>query len=707
MSARSVMHLKRLGCALACLALVSTGSAAVPRSELRLLRSRGPIVSAAAGYAPGEVLVRFHDGVSSEKRDPLAGSGFARADRLAELGVERYLLPEGSSVEEAVTALRSRADVVFAEPNYEVFPAVVPNDQFYAGYQGYPTDLQRWTFGGLPGEPGIGAEAAWDVTTGRPDVAIAIIDSGVSFTPRDLARNIWTNDGEVPGNGVDDDANGFVDDANGWDFIHNDADPRPDLGNNRDDDGVFGPDGNTFHGTFAASCAAARGNDGNGVAGAAWNCRVMPLKVFTDDGSASTFHIAAALRYAADMGADVANLSITTTVDSETLRVGAAYAVARDVVVTAAAGNMNSPTTTYPSGYDGVLSVGASDHAFELPSLIRFWSLGAIGGRAPYSQWGSSAVDVVAPGTVFSATVASVADATSDATLKAGDPIGFAAGGTSFSAPLVAGLAALVVSLDRERNGGARTLSAEQVIDIIESSARDLPDDPRDNPNAGELWDGHGRVDFLAALLAVPPATGSRSVRVTWRPPVAAGASPVDLRVVADSATPGPRLPGAITRRTGPVPPQPAGYRLYRGETLVASLPASRLWFVDAGAPEGELSYRVTAVYGTIESASSTTATTALPTTDGPRLLSPVFGGDKLAIAAAGSGVVAGAMLVVNGTNAYPLVLKGGTKWLVKKTVTGSPSGLTIAQAIPAGVDVTLRVINPNGARSDEVVFRR
>ena len=144
------------------------------------------------------------------------------------------------------------------------------------------------------GDPGINAEAAWDITTGRPDVTIAVVDSGVNLTDSDLAPNIWTNPGEIPGNGVDDDHNGFVDDVHGWDFYSSDNDPNPDLGDGINNDGAGFGDDNTFHGTFAANLAAGRGNDAHGVLGSAWNCKVMSLKIFTDDGGANGFHIAAA-----------------------------------------------------------------------------------------------------------------------------------------------------------------------------------------------------------------------------------------------------------------------------------------------------------------------------------------------------------------------------------------------------------------------------
>ena len=131
------------------------------------------------------------------------------------------------------------------------------------------------------------------------------------------------------------------------------------YGNGRNEDGFGIGDDNTYHGTFVATTAAARGNNGFGVVGAAWTSSIMPIKVFTDDGSASIFHIAAAFTYAADNGADVVNASLTLGQSTATLREAVDYARARDCVLVAAAGNFNSPSPLYPAAHDGVLAVGA------------------------------------------------------------------------------------------------------------------------------------------------------------------------------------------------------------------------------------------------------------------------------------------------------------------------------------------------------------
>ena len=488
-----------------------------------------------SGYAEGEVLVRFRPGVSSAKRDPLSADlGLVREERIAGLELERYRVA-GGDVLEAVRRLRERPDVLYAEPNFLAQIAAIPTDPFYSNVDGFARDLQRWAYAGSPTNAGIRAETAWDTTTGRPDVVIAVIDSGVATTHPDIAPNLWTNSGEIAGNGNDDDANGFVDDVHGWDFYSNDNTPDPDLGNGRNEDGFGIGDDNTYHGTFVATTAAGRGNNGFGVVGAAWSSSVMPIKVFTDDGSASIFHIAAAFKYAADNGADVVNASLTLGQSTATLLEAVAYAKARDCVIVAAAGNFNSPSPLYPAAHDGVLSVGASGHGFESAEHILTFGSPSLDGRASFSQHGLTAVDVVAPGVLFGSSVLSVTDAANEPSATAGTPVAFTSSGTSFSSPLVAGLAALLVSRDKDLNGGIRTLSNDEVIAIITETAVDLPDDPIDSPNAGLNWDNHGRVDFAAALARVTGGNGGRTVRLTWK--AAGGGAPVDLRAEESGAT--------------------------------------------------------------------------------------------------------------------------------------------------------------------------
>ncbi len=537
------------------LALVATSPISRAAGTDTRVRPRHMTPSVADPFVPGEVLVRFRPGVSSAKVDPLKGDlGLVREKRAERLAIESYRLAAGGDVLETVRRLRLRPDVEFAEPNYLAQLAAVPNDSFYADVDGYERDLQRWTFGGVEGDTGINAEAAWDVTTGRPDVTIAIVDSGVSLTHPDLAPNIWTNPGEIPGNAIDDDGNGFVDDVHGWDFFSNDADPNPDLGDGIDNNANGAADENVFHGTFGANLAAGRGNDGRGVCGSAWNCSLMPIKCFGDDGGANNLDIAEAIQYAADNGADVINLSLSLRTINSTMQTGVEYAIARDCVVVAAAGNANVSTPYYPASFPGVLSVGATGHAFTSPQLLQDLTAPAFNGRGAipffgyFSNYGPTAVDVVAPGVVFSGSVASKADADLDSSLAPGDLIVLIGSGTSFSSPIVAGLAALMLSRDKDLNG-VRTLSNADVVDIIQSTAKDLPDDFSDLPNGGATWDNHGRVDFLAALNAISGGGGGRVVRLAWQAPSGDPLGAPRNLTAEDAATPVAKLAAPVAEQ--------------------------------------------------------------------------------------------------------------------------------------------------------------
>ena len=128
---------------------------------------------------------------------------------------------------------------------------------------------------GIPGRPAvtpgadINATSAWDLSTGSNQVIVAVIDTGVLYTHSDLSANIWTNSGEIPGNGIDDDHNGYIDDVHGWNFITNTSDPLDDNG----------------HGTHVSGTIGAVGNNGIGVTGVNWQVKIMALKFLDASGS--------------------------------------------------------------------------------------------------------------------------------------------------------------------------------------------------------------------------------------------------------------------------------------------------------------------------------------------------------------------------------------------------------------------------------------
>lgn len=259
----------------------------------------------------------------------------------------------------------------------------------------------------------IDAPNAWQYGKGSDEVVVAVIDSGVDYNHEDLAANMWVNEGETPGNGVDDDGNGVVDDVHGFNAVDGSGDPDDDLG----------------HGTHVAGIMGAVGDNGRGVAGVNWTTRIMALKFLGPSGGGMTSDAIACIDYLLEMkkrGANirVVNCSWGSTSPSKALGDAIARANKEGILFVCAAGNSGEDTDRmahYPSSYDleGVLSVAA---------------LAPNETMAGFSNWGATSVDVAAPGV----------DVLS--TLPDGN-YGFASG-TSMASPFVAGVAALVAEQD-------------------------------------------------------------------------------------------------------------------------------------------------------------------------------------------------------------------------------------------------------------------
>jgi subtilisin family serine protease len=445
-------------------------------------------------YVPSQLIVYFRSGVSHLRQDQIVDALGARIVRTLDVRRGGYLvsLPRRVAVPDAADDLAKMQEVDFVEPNILHYIDETPNDELYAAYENQPAELQRWYFNGIDSDFNLNAETAWSITTGYSNVVIAIIDTGVAINHPDLAANIWSNTAEISGNGVDDDGDGYVDDVHGWDFYNDDNDPTPDLGDGSGD-------GNVFHGTFVAGCAAAVSDNHLGVAGASWHSRIMPLKVFTNTGGAPSSAIAEAIYYAIDHKADIINMSFGSAYASRIIYSALQEASDQGVILVAAAGNGNTNRRSYPAGFRGVIAVGGSGSGSVLSG-----SPAGIRSRASFSQFGPKAVDVVAPAVdIVSTAVLSKTDELQGYG-KAGSFSYYYGNGTSFASPLVAGEAALLLSRVHEL-GLDGSISADSIIRVIVTATTDLGDDPTDSPDGGAKWAGNGRVDFLAAVQQIGP----------------------------------------------------------------------------------------------------------------------------------------------------------------------------------------------------------
>ncbi len=319
----------------------------------------------------GRLLVRFDPDLDrplrAAQRAPV-GAGVVEREYGRVPGLCRVRLEPGQPLEAALDAWRRVPGVRYAEPDVVRHIEWVPNDARFGELWGLHNTGQT---GGTP-DADVDAPEAWNLETGRTNVIVAVIDTGVEYAHEDLAQALWRNPGEIPGNGLDDDGNGYVDDVFGINAVTDSGDPLDDHG----------------HGTHCAGTLGARGNNGTGVAGVCWAVRIMALKSFDADGHGSDSDAIECIDFAVGMGARVISASWGGGEYGQALKDAIEAAGASGVVFCAAAGNdgaNNDLLPHYPSSYDlpGILSVMATDHRDM---------------RASYSCYGPVSVDLAAPG---------------------------------------------------------------------------------------------------------------------------------------------------------------------------------------------------------------------------------------------------------------------------------------------------------------------
>ncbi|MCA9300456.1 MAG: S8 family serine peptidase, partial [Phycisphaerales bacterium] len=373
-----VTHMLRGASVVALCAGFAFGQQAMTETEARDVLARGKAAleqDPSLAFMPNQVLVRFTRDEAPLRQAALDIVG-GRLIRTLK-GTDVQHLEVAMPVDEAVKLLSALPFVDYAEPDYVVRADASSNDT-YIGLQ-WGLNNTGQDIRGVLGTPDADIDGfeAWDVRTNASGVVVAIIDSGTQWDHPDLDGNIWSNSDEIAGNGVDDDGNGFVDDTRGWDFYSNDNNP---------DDG----DG---HGTHTAGTVGAEGNNGAGVAGVCWDVQLMPLRFLGPFGG-STSDAVEAVNYAVANGARISNNSWGGGGFSTSLYNAIANAGSQNHLFVAAAGNdgVNTDNSAhYPSSYDlgNIISVAATDNR---------------DGRASFSNYGSTTVDLGAPGVDIAST---------------------------------------------------------------------------------------------------------------------------------------------------------------------------------------------------------------------------------------------------------------------------------------------------------------
>jgi len=389
-------------------------------------------------YRPDELLVKFRPTLSEQMRETTIEAYQSKIiKRNIRLNRYKVKIPKNYTLEEMIYILSQNPDVEYVGLIYIAYITETPNDSLFDyQYSLYNSGQDI----GPPGSPqgkeraDIKATSTWEETKGDEDIVIAILDTGVDLNHPDLIDKIYSS---------------------GYDFINIDSDATDDEG----------------HGTHVAGIAAAETHNDEGIAGVAWNCKILPVKVLDENGYWENYDpLILGINWAVDNGAHVINISLGGFGPDPDLLAALKRAHENNVVVVAAAGN-DAGAVIYPAAYDDYcLAVAATDYNDE---------------RADFSNFGPE-IDVAAPGERIISTVPTWFWGPDSFPYAWGD-------GTSMAAPHVAGLAALIKS-------EKPNLTAAQIMDVIRYSAYDI----NSVNNLGvDIYIGYGRINMKTALVPI------------------------------------------------------------------------------------------------------------------------------------------------------------------------------------------------------------
>ncbi len=304
----------------------------------------------------------------------------------------------------------------------------------------------------------------WDIEDGDSNIIVAVVDAGCKLDHKELQGRIWMNNGEIPGNGIDDDGNDYIDDTIGWNAVYENNSPIDD----------------NYHGTHVTGIIGANFNNITGISGVDHHCKLMIVKSADSTGFLPYDYFAEGIYYAADNGARVINISAGGP-EAAVIKDAVDYALGKGAIIVAAMMNWASSVKCYPAAYPGVIAVGATDAADK---------------RANFSNYGQH-ISVCAPGD----NIISLSHLYDTAYVMVS--------GTSQATPHVSGLAALLLA-----QNPARTAAA--VKKLIEDNADDMVGDSKDTAGFDRFY-GYGRINTYDALTNASGVKKIKHAASAWK----------------------------------------------------------------------------------------------------------------------------------------------------------------------------------------------